>query len=80
MKDTQILSSFQESAPQTPAALSGGRAFVFDACHVGVVLRAVLFVQAVMAVGAMFGTAAFWTGWRAWRCLPVVPCPAPCCG
>ena len=57
MKDTQILSSFQESAPQTPAALSGGRAFVFDACHVGVVLRAVLFVQAVMAVGAMFGTA-----------------------
>lgn len=28
---------------------------VFDACHVGVVLRAVLFVEAVVAVGAMFG-------------------------
>lgn len=32
-------------------------AMVFDACHVGVVLRAVLFVQAVVAVAAMFGTA-----------------------
>ncbi len=28
---------------------------VFDACHVGVTLRAVLFVETVMAVGAMFG-------------------------
>jgi two-component system sensor histidine kinase AlgZ len=27
---------------------------IFDACHVGVVLRAVLFVQAVVGVGAMF--------------------------
>ena len=27
---------------------------MFDACHVGVVLRAVLFVQTVVAVGAMF--------------------------
>lgn len=31
------------------------RALVFDACHVGVVLRAVLFVEAVVGVGAMFG-------------------------
>ncbi|WP_413905949.1 sensor histidine kinase [Candidatus Skiveiella danica] len=30
---------------------------MFDACHVGVILRAVLFVVAVVAVGAMFGTA-----------------------
>ncbi|MFM2275526.1 MAG: hypothetical protein RL211_1398 [Pseudomonadota bacterium] len=29
---------------------------VFDACHVGVVLRAVLFVEVVVAVGAMFGS------------------------
>jgi two-component system sensor histidine kinase AlgZ len=28
---------------------------VFDACHVGVILRAVLFVETVMAIGAMFG-------------------------
>ena len=28
--------------------------YMFDACHVGVVLRAVLFVQAVVGVGAMF--------------------------
>nr|WP_232291579.1 histidine kinase [Polaromonas sp. JS666] len=28
---------------------------MFDACHVGVVLRAVLFVEAVAGVGAMFG-------------------------
>ena len=31
-----------------------GRPNVFDACHVGVVLRAVLFVEAVVAVGTMF--------------------------
>lgn len=32
---------------------------VFDACHAGVVLRAVLFVQVVVGVGAMFGAASF---------------------
>ncbi len=32
---------------------------LFDACHVGVVLRAVLFVEAVVAVVAMFGAAQF---------------------
>ena len=32
------------------------RASLFDACHVGVVLRVVLLVQAVAGVGAMFGT------------------------
>ena len=52
MKDSQILSAFQDStgAPPTPA-------LVFDACHVGVVLRAVLFVESVVAVGAMFSAA-----------------------
>jgi two-component system, LytTR family, sensor histidine kinase AlgZ len=52
MKDSQILSAFPETAAQ-PAAPK--RALVFDACHVGVILRAVLFVEAVMSVGAMFG-------------------------
>ena len=33
---------------------------VFDACHVGVILRAVLFVQAVLAVGVMYGAASWW--------------------
>ncbi|KQP17676.1 sensor histidine kinase [Pseudorhodoferax sp. Leaf267] len=56
MKDSQILSAFQEPAlprrrVRAPAAL------VFDACKPGVVLRAVVFVEAVMTVGAMFGTA-----------------------
>jgi two-component system, LytTR family, sensor histidine kinase AlgZ len=51
MKDSQILSAFHDQAfaPAAPA-----RALVFDACHVGVILRAVLFVETVMAVGAMF--------------------------
>ena len=31
------------------------RASLFDACHVGVVLRAVLFTQAVTGVGALYG-------------------------
>lgn len=58
MKDSQILSAFQDLSP-APAVASPPRALVFDACHVGVVLRAVLFVEAVMGVGAMFGAAGF---------------------
>ena len=58
MKDSQILSSFQELAPAPPAP-GPARTLVFDACHVGLVLRAVLFVEAVVAVGAMFGAATF---------------------
>ena len=54
MKDSQILSVFQDLAPPPPAPVPA-RVLVFDACHVGVVLRAVLFVEAVVAVGAMFG-------------------------
>ncbi len=54
MKDTQILSAFHDPAPPASEA-EPPRALVFDACHVGVVLRAVLFVEAVVAIGAMFG-------------------------
>ncbi len=60
MKDSQILSTFQEQAPESSApAPKPAAAPVFDACHVGVMLRAVLFVEAVVAVGAMFGSATF---------------------
>ncbi len=44
------------SLPGDTVARLPGRVVVFDACNVGVVLRAVLFVEAVVAVGAMFGT------------------------
>lgn len=55
MNDSQLLSAFQELTRE-PATRRGRRsALVFDACQLGVVLRAVLFVEAVMAVGAMFG-------------------------
>jgi two-component system sensor histidine kinase AlgZ len=54
MNDSQILSTFQDAPAPAPAPV---RAPVFDACHIGVVLRAVLFVETVMAVGAMFGAA-----------------------
>lgn len=58
MKDTQILSVFHETAsPLAEEAVPRPAVLVFDACHVGVVLRAVLFVQVVVAVAAMFGTA-----------------------
>jgi two-component system, LytTR family, sensor histidine kinase AlgZ len=56
MKDSQILSAFQELAVPEHRVRSSA-ALVFDACQPGVVLRAVLFVEAVMAVGAMFGVA-----------------------
>jgi len=60
------LSSFGESTVlggysqpgDTPAPLPA-RVNVFDACNVGVVLRAVLFVEAVVGVGAMFGAGVF---------------------
>jgi two-component system, LytTR family, sensor histidine kinase AlgZ len=52
MNDSQILSTF----PVPAAAVAPPRpALVYDACQVGVVLRAVLFVETVMAVGALFG-------------------------
>ena len=56
MQDSQILSTFQELAPPRPGPALRA-APLFDACQVGVALRAVLFVEAVMAVGAMYGTA-----------------------
>ena len=57
MDDSQILSAFAEppDAAREPGAPVAGPVLVFDACHLGVVLRAVLVVEAVMAVGAMFG-------------------------
>ena len=58
MKDTQILSAFQELELKG-AAKQESRRMVFDACHLGVVLRAVLFVEAVTAVGAMYGASDF---------------------
>jgi two-component system sensor histidine kinase AlgZ len=60
MKDSQILSVFQETTSQPLAAAPlapASETLVFDACRVGVVLRAVLFVEAVVAVVAMFGAA-----------------------
>jgi two-component system sensor histidine kinase AlgZ len=61
MKDSQILSTFQELAAPV-ASPRPARALVFDACHVGVILRAVLFVETVFSVGAMF-TAASAADW-----------------
>ncbi len=58
MQDSQLLSVFPELSPEAPASLAAElerRRLVFDACHVGVILRAVLFVEAVVAVGAMYG-------------------------
>lgn len=53
MNDSQILSAFHE-LPEPGAALPRPR-LVFDACQLGVILRAVLFVESVVGVGAMFG-------------------------
>jgi two-component system sensor histidine kinase AlgZ len=54
MKDSQILSTFLET-PLPPLKPVARDALVFDACSVGVVLRAVLFVEVVVCIGAMFG-------------------------
>jgi two-component system sensor histidine kinase AlgZ len=54
MNDSQLLSAFQEMSREPPPPRRPTPALVFDACQLGVVLRAVVFVEAVMAVGAMF--------------------------
>ncbi len=60
MQDSQILSAFQELAAAPAAGTRPrARALIFDACQTGVILRAVLFVEGVMGVGAMFGAAGF---------------------
>lgn len=62
MNDSQLLSAFQELSRERPRPAPPRHPLVFDACQPGVVLRAVLFVESVMAVGAMFraGTALAW--------------------
>ena len=55
MQETQILSTLPGTPRTEPASRHVGRALVFDACHAGVVLRAVLFVEGVLGVGAMYG-------------------------
>ena len=55
MNDTQILSALHELTPP-PTPVAPAPALVFDACQVGVVLRAVLFVELSIAVVAMFGS------------------------
>jgi two-component system sensor histidine kinase AlgZ len=57
MNDSQLLSAFQELSREPPRAAVPRHPLVFDACQPGVVLRAVLFVETVMAVGAMFRAA-----------------------
>lgn len=59
MNDTQILSTFQELGPE-PVADSKAPALVFDACQIGVVLRAVLFVELALGVASMFAAATPW--------------------
>lgn len=55
MQETEILSTLPVSGPKAPQRpQSDERMLVFDACHIGVVLRALLFVQTVLAAGVMF--------------------------
>jgi two-component system sensor histidine kinase AlgZ len=53
MKDTQILSAFMELTPEVAHGAESAP-LVFDACQLGVVLRAVLFVEAVTALTVAF--------------------------
>lgn len=62
MKDSQLLSAFQELTRETPLPAKLRENLIFDACQIGVVLRAVVFVEAVMAVAAMFASSGF-VGW-----------------
>ncbi len=57
MDDSQLLSAFQELHRDPNAGVKPRPVMVFDACQIGVVLRAVLFVEAAAAVGALFQSA-----------------------
>jgi two-component system sensor histidine kinase AlgZ len=58
MEDTQILSTLPEQDPATvPAPV-----LVFDACQIGVVLRALLFVEVSIGVVTLYGS----VDWQAW--------------
>lgn len=59
MNDSQILSTFQDLTPASPP-VAPAPVLVFDACHVGVVLRAVLFVELSLSVVCMFGALSLW--------------------
>ena len=63
MKDSQILSTFTERR-LPPVPPKAAPVLVFDACQVGVILRAVLYVEVVVAVGLMYVAtdAAEWLG------------------
>jgi two-component system, LytTR family, sensor histidine kinase AlgZ len=49
---------FDAAAAPRPR-VAGGTGSAFDMCHGGVVLRAVLFVHVVLAIGVLFGAAGF---------------------
>lgn len=55
MNDTQILSTLQDESPLSARTLAPP-ALVLDACQLGVVLRAVLFVEMAVAIAVMFGS------------------------
>ena len=54
---TTAFGGLPASAPRSAESAAG-----FDVCHVGVVLRAILFVHGVLAVGVLFA-ANSWSGW-----------------
>ena len=63
MNDSQILSTFRERRANS-RSLWHSSGLLFDTCHVGAVLRAVLLVQVVMGVGSLFWQLSF-SGWLA---------------
>lgn len=68
MNDSHLLSAFQELSPHErpgPQPRRAQRTLLFDACRLGVVVRAVLFVETTLAVAAMFGASGF-SDWL-WR-------------
>ncbi|MBC5768348.1 histidine kinase [Ramlibacter albus] len=62
MDDSQILSTFQElpGTARQRQQRAPQQVPVFDACQIGVVLRAVLFVEATVAAAALFSAGGWW--------------------
>lgn len=79
MQETPILSGQAtrqaSGAPVSPTAAVPPARLVFDACHLGVILRAVLGVEAVVAIAALYSssTAAGWLLQTAWLTAGALP-------
>ena len=81
MRSTGFGATSFEMAADVAVPRRPGPDSAFDVCHVGVVLRALLFVHGVMAIGLVFAASSFaiWLGLTAAGSSVALPGVLTCC-